>query len=128
MHPLAGQPAPPQLLIDVARLERDYYERQPNPEDPAQRVSFGTSGHRGSALHDALNEFLKAYPSGLLPPDAIGRFEALGEKHLEALLTAPAERAFWWPRFQRLAHWFVATENARRTNLRVEILILNEQV
>ena len=41
---------------------------------------------RGSALHDALDEFLKAYPSGLLPPDAIGRFEALGEKHLEALL------------------------------------------
>jgi len=69
---------------------------------------------RGSALHDALDEFLKAYPSGLLPPDAIDRFEGLGEKHLEALLTAPAERAFWWPRFQRLARWFVATENARR--------------
>ena len=69
---------------------------------------------RGSALHDALDEFLKAYPSGLLPADAIGQFEALGEKHLEPLLAAPAERAFWWPRFQRLARWFVGTENARR--------------
>jgi ATP-dependent helicase/nuclease subunit B len=69
---------------------------------------------RGSALHDTLDEFLKAHPSGLLPADAIGQFEALGEKHLEPLLAAPAERAFWWPRFQRLARWFVNTENARR--------------
>ena len=44
------------------------------------------------------------------------RFEALGERHLADILAAPAERAFWWPRFQRLARWFVATENARRAN------------
>jgi ATP-dependent helicase/nuclease subunit B len=69
---------------------------------------------RGSALHAALDEFLKAYPSGRLPPDAFARFEALGRKHLDALLTAPAERAFWWPRFLRLARWFVDTEDARR--------------
>lgn len=69
---------------------------------------------RGSALHRALDEFLQEHPSGVLPPDALARFEALGEHHLGALMTAPAERAFWWPRFQRLAHWFVATENARR--------------
>ncbi len=69
---------------------------------------------RGSALHDALDEFLKAHPSGLLPSDALARFEALGEKHLRTLLAAPAERAFWWPRFHRLARWFIATENARR--------------
>src|SRR5581483_890041 len=69
---------------------------------------------RGSALHDALDEFLKAHPSGLLPTDALARFEALGEQHLGAVLAAPAERAFWWPRFQRLARWFIATENARR--------------
>jgi len=56
MHPLAGQPAPPQLLIDVARLERDYYEQSPNPEDPAQRVSFGTSGHRGSPFEGTFTE------------------------------------------------------------------------
>ena len=69
---------------------------------------------RGSALHDALDEFLKAYPSGLLPSDAVARFEAVGEQHLSALLAAPAERAFWWPRFRRLVRWFVATENRRR--------------
>jgi ATP-dependent helicase/nuclease subunit B len=71
---------------------------------------------RGNALHDALDEFLRAHPSGVLPPDAVREFEALGEKHLADLLTAPAERAFWWPRFQRLARWFVAHENARRAN------------
>ncbi len=69
---------------------------------------------RGNALHDALDEFLKAHPSGVLPPDAVREFEELGEKHLADLLTAPAERAFWWPRFQRLARWFVDAENARR--------------
>lgn len=55
-HPLAGQPAPAELLIDVAELERAYYERQPNVDDPAQQVSFGTSGHRGSSLDGAFNE------------------------------------------------------------------------
>ena len=69
---------------------------------------------RGNALHDALDEFLKRHPSGVLPSDAVREFEALGEKHLAELLTAPAERAFWWPRFQRLARWFVTEENARR--------------
>jgi ATP-dependent helicase/nuclease subunit B len=73
-----------------------------------------SAADRGSRLHDALDEFLRAYPSGQLPPDALARFEALGEKHLGELLAAPAERAFWWPRFQRMARWFVATENKRR--------------
>ncbi len=69
---------------------------------------------RGNALHDALDEFLATHPSGLLPPGALAEFEALGEKHLGTLMTAPAERAFWWPRFQRLTRWFIAAENARR--------------
>ena len=71
---------------------------------------------RGNALHDALDEFLRAHPSGVLPPEAVQEFETLGNKHLGELLTAPAERAFWWPRFQRLARWFVAEENARRAS------------
>jgi phosphoglucomutase len=48
IHPLAGQPAPASVLIDVAALERAYYERKPDPGDPRQRVAFGTSGHRGT--------------------------------------------------------------------------------
>src|SRR2546427_12618506 len=55
-HPLAGKPAPRDVLIDVDRLRRLYYEEKPNPADPQQRVAFGTSGHRGSALRRAFNE------------------------------------------------------------------------
>ncbi|HEX4951265.1 MAG TPA: phosphoglucomutase, alpha-D-glucose phosphate-specific, partial [Blastocatellia bacterium] len=56
LHSLAGQPAPTNMLIDPAELERAYYERQPDVDNPAQQVSFGTSGHRGSALDSAFNE------------------------------------------------------------------------
>src|SRR5579859_5642346 len=48
--PLAGKPAPRELLIDVGRLLADYADRRPDPRDPRQRVSFGTSGHRGTPL------------------------------------------------------------------------------
>jgi phosphoglucomutase len=48
LSPLAGKPAPKEMLVDVARLERDYFERHPDPQDANQLVSFGTSGHRGS--------------------------------------------------------------------------------
>ncbi len=56
LSPLAGKPAPPAMLVDVALLERQYYERQPDPSDPAQLVSFGTSGHRGSPLSGSFTE------------------------------------------------------------------------
>ena len=57
IHPLAGQPAPPELLIDPEKLRAEYYARRPDVGDPAERVSFGTSGHRGSALRGSFNEF-----------------------------------------------------------------------
>src|SRR5438270_11566448 len=56
LSPLAGKPAPKDILVDLARLEREYYTRRPDMEDPTQRVSFGTSGHRGSALHGSFTE------------------------------------------------------------------------
>jgi len=55
-HPLAGKPAPGDILIDVVQLEKAYYARKPNPDDPQQLVNFGTSGHRGSPLESTLNE------------------------------------------------------------------------
>ena len=82
------------------------------PLDPLE-AELGAAD-RGSALHRAFEAFLKAHPSGMLPPDALRKFEALGERNLAGILAAPAERAFWWPRFQRLARWFIATENSRR--------------
>src|SRR5579864_6939638 len=56
ISPLAGKPAPKELLIDPARLQREYYERKPDVNDPNQLVAFGTSGHRGSALHGTFNQ------------------------------------------------------------------------
>jgi phosphoglucomutase len=56
VHPLAGKPAPADLLIDIARLEREYYRRKPDLGDPTQRVSFGTSGHRGTSLDGTFTE------------------------------------------------------------------------
>jgi phosphoglucomutase len=53
-HPLAGKPAPPSILIDVDRLVREFLERTPDMSDPRQRVSFGTSGHRGTPLDGSL--------------------------------------------------------------------------
>src|SRR4026208_842001 len=54
--PLAGKPAPKEILIDVARLVDAYYERRPDPSNPEQLVSFGTSGHRGSSEAGSCNE------------------------------------------------------------------------
>jgi phosphoglucomutase len=55
-HPLAGKPAPKELLVDVARLRELYYSGKPDFGDPQQRVAFGTSGHRGSSLRSSFNE------------------------------------------------------------------------
>ena len=56
ISPLAGKPAPKEMLIDVARLEKEYFERHPDLHDPNQLVSFGTSGHRGSPLDGTFTE------------------------------------------------------------------------
>jgi phosphoglucomutase len=56
IHPLAGQPAPPALLVNVPRLITAYYTEHPDPSIPEQQVAFGTSGHRGSSLAGGFNE------------------------------------------------------------------------
>jgi phosphoglucomutase len=57
VYALAGKPAPAELLIDVAKLEREYYERKPDVADPNQMVSFGTSGHRGTTSNGTFTEW-----------------------------------------------------------------------
>ena len=56
IHPLAGKPAPASMLANIPRLVTAYFAGKPDPKVAAQRVAFGTSGHRGSALNDAFNE------------------------------------------------------------------------
>ena len=55
-HPLAGKPAPKDLLIDVSRIEAAFYDSKPDPTDPNQLVSFGTSGHRGTSSNATFTE------------------------------------------------------------------------
>lgn len=94
-HPLAGKPAPAELLIDPAKLERAFYENHPDPKDPRQLVRFGTSGHRGSpfnatftedhtlAITQAIHEF--RCKEGITGPLFMGK-----DSHAAS---APAERA-----------------------------------
>jgi phosphoglucomutase len=56
LHPLAGQPAPTDSLIDVDRLRAAYYDLHPEPDNPAQAVAFGTSGHRGTSVDQTFND------------------------------------------------------------------------
>ncbi|HVS73369.1 MAG TPA: phosphoglucomutase (alpha-D-glucose-1,6-bisphosphate-dependent) [Phycisphaerae bacterium] len=56
LSPLAGKPAPASLLIDPAKLERAYFDNRPDFSSPAQRVSFGTSGHRGTSTNSTFTE------------------------------------------------------------------------
>ncbi len=55
-HPLAGKPAPLEVLVNIPRLVSAYYTLHPDPQNPAQAVVFGTSGHRGSSLTGSFNE------------------------------------------------------------------------
>jgi phosphoglucomutase len=56
LHPLAGRPPIPEVLVDVPRLITAYYTEKPDVNVSSKRVSFGTSGHRGSSFHIAFNE------------------------------------------------------------------------
>lgn len=56
VSPLAGKPAQPSMLLNVPKLIAAYYTETPDPSVPAQRVVFGTSGHRGSAFERSFNE------------------------------------------------------------------------
>ncbi len=56
LHELAGKPAPHELIVNIPRLVSSYYTQRPDVTDPAQRVAFGTSGHRGSSFNNSFNE------------------------------------------------------------------------
>jgi ATP-dependent helicase/nuclease subunit B len=74
------------------------------------------AAERGTFIHDALDGFVKAYP-GALPQDALAQLLKVGEDAFGDALSRPAVRAFWWPRFVRIAQWFIAQETERRHSL-----------
>src|ERR1700685_172236 len=57
INPLAGQPAPRQILVNVSRVITAYYSNRPGPGIAEQKVAFGTSGHRGSSFQNSFNEW-----------------------------------------------------------------------
>src|SRR3546814_441934 len=71
------------------------------------------AAERGSIIHDALHRFVAAHP-GALPGDAYERLLDCGREAFSAVLDRPSVWAFWWPRFERIARWFVDVEAARR--------------
>jgi ATP-dependent helicase/nuclease subunit B len=71
---------------------------------------------RGVLIHQALDEFVAAFPRAL-PEDAEARLLALGREAFGALLSRPGIWAFWWPRFERIARWFLEQERERRSGL-----------
>jgi ATP-dependent helicase/nuclease subunit B len=71
---------------------------------------------RGVLVHQALDRFVAAHP-GVLPEDAESRLLALGREAFGAFLSRPGIWAFWWPRFERIARWFVEQERERRRML-----------
>lgn len=75
-----------------------------------------SAAERGSIIHAILDAFVREHPDAL-PPDAETRLLALGRAHFEAAGARPGVLAFWWPRFERIAHWFVAEERTRRPAL-----------
>ena len=77
---------------------------------------------RGTIVHEALAEFLKAYPERL-PPDALARLIDFGRAAFARIDGFPDLRAVWWPRFERVARWLVAEERARRAELPVRSLV-----
>jgi ATP-dependent helicase/nuclease subunit B len=70
---------------------------------------------RGTVIHGAIGDFTEKYAKAL-PADPLGALIALGEKHFAPLQDYPEARAFWWPRFLRIARWFIAWEAQRRAN------------
>lgn len=73
---------------------------------------------RGTIIHEAIAEFAKQFPEAM-PDDALARLQAFGEKRFAALEDFPEAKAFWWPRFLRIARWLVETfEPNRRAGLK----------
>jgi ATP-dependent helicase/nuclease subunit B len=71
---------------------------------------------RGTLIHDSIGEFAKTYATAM-PDDPVAAMRQIGERHFQPLADFPEAKAFWWPRFLRIAEWLARYEIARRANL-----------
>lgn len=118
-HPMPPVEARPREL-SVTRIETwirdpyaiyagkilDLYSLDPIDADPG-------AADRGSIIHDALDKFIEVFPDAL-PDDAVRQLVEIGRGVFDTHLSRPGVRAFWWPRFERIADWFIAYERERR--------------
>jgi len=72
---------------------------------------------RGTVIHRAIGDFTREFAAGL-PPDPMAELRKLGEKNFALLADYPEAKAFWWPRYLRIAQWFVGWDGERRTNIK----------
>ncbi|MBP6012867.1 MAG: double-strand break repair protein AddB [Alphaproteobacteria bacterium] len=85
------------------------------PLDPIDMMPAASD--RGNVIHDALEAFVKTYPKDLPPEDeALRALMRCGEEAFGMLLTRPGVQGFWWPRYERIARWFLGLERGRRAN------------
>ena len=142
ISPLAGKPAPPAMLVNVPRLVSAYYTGIPDPSIPAQRVAFGTSGHRGSALDTTFNErhvlaisqaiclyrrerridgplFLGVDTHALSAPAAASALEVLAGNNVDVMI---AENDEYTPT-PAISHAILTYNKGRRTGLADGIVI-----
>ena len=123
----APRPCPPRAarpayltVTEIEDLLRDpytIYARHVLKLTPLEAVDAAPgAADRGSAMHAALGRFSQQYAEAL-PDDAAGALVAIGRAEFQALDDYPEARAFWWPRFVRVAHWFAAWERRRRAEI-----------
>ena len=94
---------------------------------PLDRVDLEpTAADRGSAIHGAIGDFAVKFPE--LPADPYEALVALGRAHFAELEEFPEARAFWWPRFQRVARWFASWETGRRPSIETIIAEKNGRI
>ena len=111
---------PKQLSVTQVRtLQRDpyaIYARHVLKLRPLDAIDADPgAADRGNIIHNALEKFIKAYPVDL-PKDAEKRLIEIGEQEFSGYLARPGIRAFWWPRFLRVASWFIENEISIRNN------------
>jgi ATP-dependent helicase/nuclease subunit B len=116
--PLAARPSSLSVtqIEDLLRDPYTIYARHILKLRPLDAVDTPPGARdRGTVIHGAIGDFTSQYAAGL-PVDPLGALLALGEEKFAVLQDYPEARAFWWPRFQRIARWFIGWEAGRRAD------------
>ena len=117
--PLAARPSHLSVseIEDLVRDPYTIYARHVLALAPLELIEAEPGAReRGTLMHEALARFVEAYPDKL-PPDALAALRAIGRRAFAALDAFPGTQAVWWPRFERVAEWFVGREIERRENV-----------